>query len=97
MVERKLFLLIPSVNIMYPNEENMISMPITKTMEIVTGIQISWMKFHYEENGEKKAFPANPKHQFRVSQCGENDCHVNNKKNGDYYEYPGLSHFSNEL
>ena len=52
--------------------ENMIAMPITKRMEIVMGIQvclISWMNFDYEENGGKKAFLANPKQQYRVSQC----------------------------
>ena len=27
-------------------------------------------KYDYEENGEKKAFLANPKHQYRVPQCG---------------------------
>ena len=31
---------------------------------------------------ERKAFPANPKHQDRVSQCGEHGCRANNKKNG---------------
>ena len=73
--------------------ENMIAMPITKRMEIVMGIQvylISWMNFDYEENGGKKALHANPKHQYHISQYGEHDCHPNNKKNGDYYEYPSL-------
>ena len=46
---------------------------------------------------EKKAFVPNPKHQYHVSQCGEHDCYVNNKENGDYYEYPSLSPFSNKL
>ena len=45
---------------------------------------------------EGKVFLANLKHQDRVSQCGEHDCNANNKKNGDYYEYPNLSHFTNE-
>ena len=64
------------------------------------GIQvclISWMNFDYEENGGKKAFLANPKHQYHVSQCGEQDCHANNGKNRDYCEYPSLSPFPNEL
>ena len=85
---------------MYSNVENMIAMPITKRMEIAMGIQlchVSWMNFDYKENGGKKAFLANPKQQYRVSQCGEHDCHANNKKNGDYYEYPSLSHFMNGL
>ena len=45
---------------------------------------------------ERKAFPANPKHQYHVSQCGEEDCHANNKLEGDYYEYPRLSHLKDE-
>ena len=46
---------------------------------------------------QRKALLANPKHQYRVSQCGEYDCSANNKKNGDYYEHPSLSHFTDEL
>ena len=34
---------------------------------------------------ERKAYLANPKHQYHASQCGELDCHANNKKNGDYH------------
>ena len=49
------------------------------------------------ENNGKKAFPANPKHQCCVPQRGEHGCHANNKKNGDYYEYPSLSHFTGKL
>ena len=69
-------------------------------MEIVTSIQvclISRINFDYKENGGKKAFLANPKHQYHVSQCGEHDCNANNKKNRDYYEYPSLSHLMDEL
>ena len=47
--------------------------------------------------GEKKAILANPKHQYCVSLCGEHDCSANNKKNGDYYKYPTLSYFTDEL
>ena len=64
MAEIKLFLQIQSINIMYPNEENMIVVPITKRMDIVISIQvylISWLNFDYVENGGKKALPANPK------------------------------------
>ena len=78
----------------------MIAKPITKRMENVIGIQlclVSLMNFDYKENGGKRALLANPKHQCHVSQCGEHDCSTNNKKNGDYYEYPSLSPFSNEL
>ena len=80
--------------------ENMIAMPLTKRMEIVIGIRvclISWMDFDYMENGRKKAFLTNPKHKYHVSQCGEHDCCANNKKNGDYYMHPCLSHFMDEL
>ena len=45
---------------------------------------------------ERKAFPANPKHQDCVSQSGQHDSSANNKKSGDYYEYPKLSHFTYE-
>ena len=56
------------------------------------------MDFDYEENGGKKAlFSIPPKNQYRVSQYKEHDCHANNKKNGDYYEYPSLSLLSDEL
>ena len=75
---------------MYPNEENIIVMPITKRMDIVISIQVCFISrrsFDYIENGGKKALLANPKPQHRVSQCGERDCHANNKKNGDYYKY----------
>ena len=85
---------------MYPNVESMIVMPIAKRMEIVMSIQgclISWINFDYKENGEKKAFLANLMHQYRVSQCGEHDSHANNKKNGDYYVYLSLSHFTDKL
>ena len=55
------------------------------------------MNFDYKENGGKKAFPINPKHQYRVSHYGEHDCNANNKKNGDCYGYLDLSHFLDEL
>ena len=41
----------------------MIVVPITKRMEFIMSLQvclISWMNFDYKENGEKKAFLANP-------------------------------------
>ena len=46
---------------------------------------------------ERKASLANPKHQHHVSQCGEHDCSANKKNIRDYYEYPSLSHFWDEL
>ena len=68
---KKAFLANPKHQIKYPNGENMFVMLITKRTEIVMSIQvclISWMNFNYEENGGKKAFLANPKHQYHVSQ-----------------------------
>ena len=46
---------------------------------------------------ERKASLAKPKHQYHVSQCGEHDYGANNKKNGDYEDYLGLSHLMDEL
>ena len=46
---------------------------------------------------ERKAFLAIPKHQYRVSQCGEHDCTANNKMNGDYNKHPSLSNFMDKL
>ena len=46
---------------------------------------------------KRKAFLANPKHEYDISQWGEHDCSANNKKNGDYYGYKSLSHFMDEL
>ena len=54
------------------------------------------MNINCKENGERKAFLANPRHQDHVSQCGEHNCYFHNKKNGEYYKYPSLSHFSDE-
>ena len=56
-------------------------------MEIIISIQVcllSQMNFDYKENGGKKAFLANSKLQYCVSQCGEHDCDANKKKNRDY-------------
>ena len=46
---------------------------------------------------ERKAFLANPKHQYHASQWREHDYTANNKNNKDYYKYPSLSHFMDEL
>ena len=70
MAKRKLFWQNQSINIMYPNEENKIVVPITKGIGIVMSIQvclISRINFDYKENAGKKAFLANPKHQYYVS------------------------------
>ena len=68
---KKAFLANPSINIVYPNVEKMIVVPITKRMEIFISIHvcfISQMNFDYTKSGEKKAFLANPKHQYHVPQ-----------------------------
>ena len=55
------------------------------------------MNFDYKENGGKQSFPANQKNQYHVSQRGDHDYSAHNKKNGDYYKYPSLTHFTNEF
>ena len=78
----------------------MITVPIAKRMEIITNIQdcfILWINVNYKEMVETKCFLANPNHQYHVSQYGELYCSANNKKNRDYYEYPSLPHFIDEL
>ena len=70
MVEIKAFLPNQGINILYPNMENMIVVPITKTMEIIRRIQvclIQQMKLETKKNGAKKALATKPKHQYRVS------------------------------
>ena len=46
---------------------------------------------------EKKSFPANIKHQYRVSQREEHDFSTDNKKNRGYGEHQILSLFTDEL
>ena len=64
MVEIKLFLQIQSINVVYPNVDNMIAKPTTKRKETIMSIQVcllSLMNFDNMENGGKKAFLTNPK------------------------------------
>ena len=72
MLEIKAFFANLKHQILYPNEENMIVSPITRVMEIIMSIKVClilWVNFDYKENGKKKkAFLANLKHQYRVSQ-----------------------------
>ena len=58
---------------------------------------ISLMNFDYKEMAKSKVSLANPKHQYRVTQCGEHDCSANIKKNEGYYWYPCLYHLTDEL
>ena len=72
-------------------------------MEIIMNIQVYLIpSFHgwtlsITKMVERKAFLTNLKHQYCVSQWGEQDCSAHNKKNGDCYEYPSLSQFMDEL
>ena len=84
---------------MYPNMANKIAAPIKTEMGIIMNIQIcliSQLNLDYKENSGKKGFSCKSKHQYCASQCGEQDSGANNKKNGDYYEHPILSHFMDE-
>ena len=57
--KEKLFLQIHTINIVYPNKENMNVVPETKRMKIIMHIQdsiISRMSFNYKENGGNKYF-----------------------------------------
>ena len=45
----------------------------------------------------RKAFLANPKCQYCISELGEHDCSAYNENNRDYYEYPSLSHFTDKV
>ena len=69
--KEKVFLRIQSINIMYPNSENIIVVPIIKRIDIIMDIHvclISRMNFNYKKKMmERKASLANPKHQYHVS------------------------------
>ena len=85
---------------MHPDEESMIVVALTKKMEIIMSTQVvSFCRgtLITRKTVERKAFLANPKHKHRASQCGEHDCSASSKNRGDYYEYPSLSHFPDEL
>ena len=61
---KKLFLQIQSLNIVYPNVENMIVVPMIKRMEIIMSIHIClirWMNFGYKENARMKGFSCKSK------------------------------------
>ena len=94
-MERRLFLKIQSIyHVSQCGEHDLV--PITKRMEIIASVQvclIPQMNFDDKENGGKKDFLANPKHEYHVSQQEEHDYSAHNKKNG---EYPSLSHFMDE-
>ena len=67
--------------------ENIIVMPITKTMEIIMSIQvciISRMNFDYKENGGKKAFLQIQCINIMYPNVENMIAVPNNKKNEDY-------------
>ena len=45
---------------------------------------------------ERKTFPAKSKRQYHESQRDKHDWSANHKKNVDCYEYPSLTHFTDE-
>ena len=54
-----LFVQIHNVNIMYPNQENMIVLPLAKRKEIIMSIKVclvSQMSINYKEHGGEKSF-----------------------------------------
>ena len=51
--------------------------------------------FDYKENHGKKSFSCKSEASNHVYQCRKHDCSANNKKNGDYYDFPSLSDFMN--
>ena len=80
--------------------ENKIVMPITKEWSLLWLSKfVSFLEWTFIKRKmvERKAFLANPKHKYRVSYYAEHDCKASNKKNGDCYWYPSLSHFMEEL
>ena len=78
----------------------MIAVTITKRIKIIQSIQlclISYMNINHKENGGKRTFSCKPKASILCIAMWRKDCSANNKKNGDYYEYPILSQFTDEL
>ena len=90
-----------SINVVHPNEDNMTVMPITKRMEIITRTQvclISQMNIDYKENGGKNWFFSQIQSINIVYPNKENIVVVpNHNRNGEYYENPSLSHFTDKL
>ena len=68
-------------------------------MKIITSAKvclISCMNIDYKENYGNKCFSFKSKALMSWTQWGDHDCGANNKKNGDYYDYPSLSLFMDE-
>ena len=95
-----LFLQIKSINIVHPNEVNMIVVVITKEIEIIMSIQVelvSQMNFGYKENDGKKSFSCKSKASIMYPNVENTIIVPNCTKNGGYYENPSLTHLMNEL
>ena len=55
------------------------------------------MNIDIEENGGKKDFSGKSRPSTSCIPIWKHDYSANKKKNGDYYEYPCLSYFLDEL
>ena len=68
-------------------------------MEIISSVQvwlISQININYKENDGMKSFSCKSRASISWFLCGEHDCSAHNEKNGDYYDFPSLTHFTNE-
>ena len=86
---------------MYPNEENIIIVPIAKRLDIITSIEvclISQANINYKKNGGKESFSWKIQIIYIVYPNKVNMIVMpNNKKNRGYCRYPCLSNFSDKL
>ena len=99
MVEKKLFLLIQSINIMSSQLGEYDCSAHKKRMEIIMCIKvclISRMNFDYKVYGEKNSFSCKSDASISCIPKGEHDYNTHNKKNEDYYKYPSLSYFKHK-
>ena len=97
--KKSFFLQIQSINILHPNVEKMIVVPITNKLAIIMSVLvwlISQMNINCKENGGKQSFSCKSKASICVFHHGEHDCSLHNQKNGDYSGDPSLSQFTDE-
>ena len=57
---------------------------------------IPWININYKENGGKKSFSYKSKALISCIAIQRTGFSAHNEKNGDYNEYPSLSHFMDE-
>ena len=82
-MREKLFLEIQSINIMYPNVENLVVVPKMKRMEIIMSIQvclISRMNINYSKNGGNKSFSCQTKTSIPSISLTKHDCNAHSQK-----------------